>query len=342
MAKILVVRFSALGDIAMTVPVIMEFARQYPEHEITMLSRKFTAPLFEDTLPNIKFKGVDLKSDRYKGPLGMITLFRELKADGYDYFIDLHDVLRTKMLRQLFRINGCTVTSINKERLKRKRFIKTKDKKDRLSTSFEKYTLAFNKAGFNFKNSFKSVFSIISPDLSQIKDITKNFTGSKWIGIAPFTTHRGKEYPADMMEVVVRTVASMQDVSVLLFGAGEREKNILEQWESKYDNVFSIAGKLNMKKELILMSYMRTMVSMDSANMHLASLAGIPVISIWGATHPYCGFIGWNQSEDNALQLDLECRPCSVFGNKECRYGDYRCLTGISPQIIADKIKQFL
>ena len=163
MANILVIRFSALGDIAMTVPVISEMARQYPEHNITMLSRGFVAPLFNGLAPNISFRGVDLKADKYKGIGGIYRLYKELKTDKYDYIIDLHDVLRTKILRTFFRLNGAKVSSIDKERAKRNRYIKTKDKLHRLSTSFEKYTLAFNRAGFTFNNGFISIFGNSTP-----------------------------------------------------------------------------------------------------------------------------------------------------------------------------------
>ena len=81
---------------------------------------------------------------------------------------------------------------------------------------------------------------------------------------------------------------------------------------------------------------------MDSANMHLASLTGIPVVSIWGATHPYAGFMGWGQSLDNAIQLDMDCRPCSIFGQKPCRLGDYPCLNNIKPETVVEKINTLL
>ena len=93
-----------------------------------------------------------------------------------------------------------------------------------------------------------------------------------------------------------------------------------------------------MSDELILMSHLDVMVSMDSSNMHMASLVGTKVVSIWGATHPYAGFMGWRQSEENAVQLDMPCRPCSVYGNKPCLRGDYACMNNISPEMIIEKI----
>ena len=80
------------------------------------------------------------------------------------------------------------------------------------------------------------------------------------------------------------------------------------------------------------------MVTMDSANMHLATISSTPTVSIWGATHPYCGFKGWKQNDSDLIQLPMTCRPCSVFGSKQCFRGDYMCLNGIRPETVAGKI----
>ena len=77
---------------------------------------------------------------------------------------------------------------------------------------------------------------------------------------------------------------------------------------------------------------------MDSANMHMASLVGTRVVSVWGATHPYAGFLGYGQREADCIQRNMPCRPCSVYGNKPCQYGDYRCLTTITPNAIVCKL----
>ena len=108
---------------------------------------------------------------------------------------------------------------------------------------------------------------------------------------------------------------------------------------NKYPAVVSLTGKLNMSTELALMSHLDVMLSMDSANMHLASLVNIPVVSVWGATHPYAGFMGWKQLPTNAIQLDMPCRPCSVFGQKPCYRGDYACLNDIKPEKVIEKIE---
>jgi ADP-heptose:LPS heptosyltransferase len=81
---------------------------------------------------------------------------------------------------------------------------------------------------------------------------------------------------------------------------------------------------------------------MDSANMHLASIYGVPVVSIWGATHPFAGFYGWMQDVNNIVQADLYCRPCSVFGNKPCYRGDHACMQMITTEMLMQKIEALL
>ena len=97
-----------------------------------------------------------------------------------------------------------------------------------------------------------------------------------------------------------------------------------------------------MHQELILMSHLDVMISMDSANMHIASLTATPVVSIWGATHPYAGFLGWGQLNSSVIGLDMDCRPCSIYGQKRCKKGDHPCLRGIAPQTVVDKVSQIL
>ncbi len=112
---------------------------------------------------------------------------------------------------------------------------------------------------------------------------------------------------------------------------------MLDKWAERYKGVESVAGKISLGEELELMSKLRVMVSMDSANMHLASLVGTRVVSIWGATHPNAGFLGIGQRESDCVQRELTCRPCSIYGKRKCKYGDYRCMD-IAPEEIVRKL----
>lgn len=341
--KLLAIRFSALGDVAMTVPVLTSLARQYPELDITVLSKPFVQPLFAQAPANLHFRGVDLNS--YQGISGLWQLFRELKKEGeYDAIADLHDVLRSKLLRFFFLLSGARVAHIDKGRKDKKSLVRQSHKMlNQLPSSFARYEEVFRKSGYPVKTAFRSIYGEEKGDCSIFRHITGAPDGKRWVGIAPFAAHQGKILPQSTVTELIRKLSARPDLKIFLFGGGKTEKEQLEQWESAFPgNVISLAGKLKLNGELALMSRLDVMVSMDSANMHLASLTGTPVISVWGATHPFAGFMGWGQSVDNAVQIDLPCRPCSIFGNKPCLRKDYACLTGITSEMIIKKIDKVL
>lgn len=188
---------------------------------------------------------------------------------------------------------------------------------------------------------FKSIFSTGNGDLSILHSvISPKQEGEKWIGIAPFAAHKGKIYPVKLMEQVINKLISDHDnIRIFLFGRGSKESDIFSIWCKKYKQCIFVSDSIEqIYEELILMSHLNVMISMDSANMHLASLVNVPVVSVWGSTHPYSGFMGWNQSESNAVQIDLPCRPCSIYGNKPCLRGDYACLNNIPPEQITERV----
>ena len=341
MAKqhLLVFRFSSLGDVAMTVPVLKLLLKQHPQLEITVVSTEFVRPLFNG-IDRLQFHAADLKG-KHKGLPGLFRLFKELKKEyRFDGIADLHNVLRTKILGSFFKLSGKPLAVIDKGREEKKELTRPHDKKLRpLKSTFQRYADVFKILGFevvldNRKEGEKN--KIPSTETVQLKQ-----EGFHLVGLAPFALHAEKTYPAEKMKEVVRLLSQEKQVQLFLFG-GKKEKEELEQWQAEYKNVTSLAGKMNFEKELEFISGLDVMVSMDSANMHLASLYGVPVVSIWGGTHPYLGFYGWGQSLDNAVQVDLDCRPSSVFGNKPCPRGDLACMNMISPIMVFDKVIQQL
>ena len=329
--KILCIRFSALGDVAMLAPVVREYALSHPTDYITVLSRPFCAPLFDDIASNVHFLGRDVKND-YKGLNGLFRLFRELHQMHFDYICDMHDVLRTKVLRFYFRLWGYKVSKIDKHRELRKLITAPEGKKvlKQLPTSFENYEASLLPVGHHLPLKGKGGIRQNSPIL-QIE--------GSWIGLAPFAAHEGKIYPLDKMEKVV-SMLSEKGYAIYLFGGGKKEKDIMLQWAGRYDGVHLASETCNgLRDELQLMKKLHCMVSMDSANMHLASLVGTRVVSIWGATHPYAGFLGWGQSHEDCVQVDLPCRPCSIYGNKPCLRGDMACMNMITPEEIISRVK---
>ena len=304
----------------MTVPVFREFLAQNPDVQVVMVSRSQFKDLF-DNIPNLIFKGIDFED--YKGFLGLRklgkTLLNEFKPD---YVADLHDVIRTKTLDLFFMKNGFKVFKINKGKEEKEKLTDVWNlDKTPLRLTCERYADVFRAMNFRLELSHRY------PENNQ----------KSGIGIAPFAQHKGKMLPLEKTFEVAKILATRH--KLYFFGGGKSEINILDSWADQIPNTENLAGKLSLKEELQKIAELEVMISMDSANMHLASLVGTRCISVWGSTHPYAGFLGYGQSENDIVQVkDLTCRPCSVFGDKACYRGDWACLEEIDIQKIIDLV----
>lgn len=321
MTKILTYRFSAFGDVAMTAVVFREILEQNPDLEIIFVTRNNFRDLFEG-IPNLIFKGIDI--DDYKGIFGMRKLAHELTREVKpDIIVDLHNVIRTKILNGIFIRRGFAVKVLNKGKEEKELLTDIWNlEKTPLQHTTERYADVFRKVGFNvvLSHQYRPIFSIKSG-----------------IGFAPFAQHQGKMLPLEKSFETAKILAKKN--KIYFFGGGKSEVEILNKWVSEIPNSENYAGKLTLKEELQKISELETMISMDSANMHLASLVGTRCVSVWGSTHPYAGFLGYGQSENDIVQIkDLTCRPCSVFGDKVCYRGDWACLEEIDIQQIINKI----
>ena len=315
----------------MTVPVVYDLATQYPDLEITMLSREMAKPLFELMPSNVHFAAADLKG-RHKGFFGLNRLKRDIHYEDFDCVADFHDVLRSQFLRLNCRLSGQKVAKIDKGRKGKRALTRQKDKVlVQQATSFERYAKVLEQLKLPIKPQF------VKLDYSSFCE-TQKATGETWIGIAPFAKHAAKVYPLDKMEEVIKALGQRAGTTIFLFGGGEEEKRQIAELCTKYPHVQAAQSQQGLKGELALMGQLDVMLTMDSANMHLASLVGTRVVSIWGGTHPYAGFLGWNQNPCDCIQLDLPCRPCSVYGNKPCQRGDHACMNGITPSQIVEKL----
>jgi len=313
---IAVMRLSAMGDVAMTVPVLRAFANQYPEVKITVVSRPFFKPFF-DGIPNLTFFAFDEKG-RHKGFKGLLRLFQDLKKLQIDAFADLHNVLRSKVVRTFFALSGKKIASVDKGREEKKELTRPENKVFKpLTTMFERHAKVFEELGLPL-NLSNPVFPKKAVLDNEIIDIIGEIN-QKLIGIAPFAQYDSKVYPLDLMQEVINQLASIKTQKILLFGGGKKEIEILNQLSSGKENVVNMAGKIKFPQELQLISNLNVMLSMDSGNAHIAAMLGVKVITLWGATHPYAGFSPFNQPFENALVSDRSLYPklpTSVYGNK--------------------------
>jgi ADP-heptose:LPS heptosyltransferase len=333
---ILVLRFSAMGDVAMTVPVVKELLQQNPHVQITYVSRPAFAAFFEG-IDRLTFIGARL-SDTHKGLAGIYKLYTQLKKTGnYQAVANLHNNLRSNLLQWLFRLNGVKGQRMSKGRAEKKQLTRFPNKLLKpLRPTTERYADVFRKLGFALTLSHQLQPPVIT--------ITHELTGPKqqpWVGIAPFAQHQGKIYPLGRMEQVIQLL-NRHPVKIFVFGGSAQEQAVAEEWQQKYPSVTSVVNQMSLQQELQLIAQLNVMLAMDSAGMHMASLQGVPAVSVWGATHHFAGFLGYGQLEANVVADDIGCRPCSVYGNKPCFRNDYACLYNIEPQTIVDKLLPYL
>lgn len=310
---IAVVRLSAMGDVAMLVPALQVLRTSYPDLRITLVSKPFHKPIF-DTIPDLEFFAADVEG-RHKGISGMHRLSKELKARGVTHLADCHNVLRAKLLRMFMRYNGVKRAVIDKGRAEKRELCRPVKKQWKpLKSSHQRYADTFNELGFSIElNDFKPLDRVALPKVAA--EFLDGWSG-KLLGIAPFAAFASKVYSDEQMRKVLQLLNEKQNLKMLLFG-GPNEVEKLQAMASDLDNAIVVAGELNFKEELALISNLDGMLAMDSGNGHLAANYGIPVLTIWGVTHPYLGFAPYGQPESNWLLPDLEkypAIPTSVYG----------------------------
>ena len=337
---ILVIRLSAMGDVAMTVPVLRVITQTYPELKLTVLSRPFFKPLF-DGIPNLNFLEADVYGKHKR--LGLIKLAEEAKELGIDAVADLHNVIRSKVMTQFLKLKGIKTATIDKGRSEKKDLVNANGKNiSQLKTTHQRYADVFEKLGFplDLKNFSPPAKKRLVPKLNGLIGVESK----KLIGIAPFAAHTSKMYPLDLMKKAIADLNASDKYRIFLFGGGKKEIEQLNKLENPFSNVSNVAGKLNFEEELSLISNLDLMVSMDSGNGHLAAIFGIPVITLWGVTHPYAGFAPFNQPESNQLVTDRDkypLIPTSIYGNKYPKGYDEAMKT-INPDEVVLKIKDVL
>lgn len=338
MKHVLIIRLSAMGDVAMTVPVIRALLQQHSNIKITVVSRPFFKPFFDD-IDRVDFFGVDLEN-RHKGFLGIYRLYKDLKKLEIDYVADFHNVLRSKILRSYFKIIGTPTTFTNKGRSEKKALTKLEKKVLKpVKSMINRHVDTLAQLGFTV-----GLSKINFPEKSVLSDeilaVTNEKSDDNWIGIAPFAQYQTKVYPLDLMKETVKLLAKNPKNKLFLFGGGEEEILKLNMLQQNLSNVMVVAGKLKFTQELSLIQHLNVMLSMDSGNGHIAAMYGVSVVTLWGNTHPFAGFVPFNQPLENSLIPDLEkypFLPTSVYGNKIVT-GYQDVMQSITPEEVVAKI----
>ena len=337
--KTLILRFSSMGDVVMTIPIIRCLQKKYPENKFIFVTRPKFTPFFKE-FNNVETFEIDLKK-RHKGFLGLFRLFSDLRKINPKQIVDLHSVLRTKIVTFLFRIFFVKVSVIDKKRKERKALIREENKIFKPLTPIHfLYQEVFNKLGFSIDLTKDHIYppsKVFNLDANSI-----NIASGKLVGIAPFAKHAAKMYPLDLMQKIVSYIQEKN--TVFLFGFGKLEMETINRWSDVFKNVYSCNFLKGFENEISLISNLDLMISMDSANGHIASIYNVPVITIWGMTHPYAGFTTFNSELENQFCVDREKFPLipnSIYGNKTIK-GYENAMRSISIEEILGRVNKII
>lgn len=316
---------SALGDVAMTIPVIYSFARQYPNMHVSVLTRPFFAKLFINAPYNIEIICFPSQK-RYNKVVELWNLLFLLMRKRFCYVADLHNVLRSWIICFFLMATGSKVKMIDKGRIKRPKFLREKQQQRNFIL---RYCDVFHKLGVPVVINFNSVFTV-EPQLPQEFKLRKPA-----IGIAPTARYANKTYPIEHTREVINKLIK-DGFNVYIFGARSEIETL--NWISNGKAVV-VAGQYDIQQELAIMYHLDLMLTMDSANQHLAAMVGTKVLTIWGSTTPECGFSPFKSKTENALLSRCVCQPCTIAGSDTCKSGTLECMMTIMPDYIVNKIK---
>ena len=316
----------------MTVPIIRLVKRRSPSTKISILTKPSYIEIFRE-FKEANIISIDLKG-KHKGLFGLVKLYYELKQLGVDVVIDLHGVLRTNFLKLLW---GKNFYQIEKGRKEKENLINGKHFQQ-LKTTHQRYLDVFNNINYNL--SFSKIEFPKKSNLSRHAITSKIDFSKKLIGIAPFAKHKAKAYSLEQMKEVIGSIS--KEYTVLLFGGGENESKQLKTISKENKKVFSLAEEFSLSDQLDFISNLDLMISMDSANGHLAAMYGVKVLTIWGVTHPYAGFAPFNQSSKYSILVDKNTYPkipTSIYGNKYPK-GYEKAINSISAEEIVKKVEE--
>ena len=334
--NVLVMRLSVLGNVAMTIPVLYPVCKANPDTRFIMLTKKWPASMFHDRPANLKVVDFDV-NEHHKGLIGLLKLAAQLyKLYDIDAVADLHNVSGTWIIDAYMWARGAKVARLDREKPKRRALVNHKTN-DPVTPIHERYRWVFRELGFETPDDFTQLYE--GREIPETPIVPHHEPGQRWIAISPFSSHRQKAYPLEQMEQVIAELAKRENYWIFLMGGGKAEKIALRPIARKYPRVVSMAEvKHRFLDEYALLGKCDLMLTMESANMHLASLMDLQAMTIWGPTSPACGYLGYNQVVEDDIQLDMDCRPCSITGDKPCKYGDFRCLKNIKPEYIAQHV----
>jgi heptosyltransferase-2 len=322
--KILIIRFSSLGDLVLLTPLMGLLRSWMPDAEIHLLTKKRAAPLFaaDDRIDQIKLL--------HSGTLNELLQLRSvLSGEGYDLVIDAHNVIRSNILYSITRA-GVKV-QLKKDQIKKFMLIRMRQNLyGRISHQSERYLDLLRPFDAPEYDSIPSL--AISDDAKErargiIRD--RGFEGRPLVAMAPGARWETKRWPVEHFTAVADSLAA-SGYGIVLIGGTEDESVCGELSKQCAEEPLDASGRLDLLESAALLAECRLLVTNDSAPLHMSEAVGTPVVALFGPTVREFGYHP-QLSSSLMLGLELECRPCSRNGARPCHLNSNECLVDLGP-----------
>jgi len=326
--KFLIIRFSSIGDIVLTTPVIRCLKKQLPDAEVHFLTKESFATIVEN---NPYVDKVHVLSHSWE------TMLHEIKQEEYDYIIDLHHNLRTLRLKKDLGIKSYAFNKLNI-----KKWIYTNLKWNLMPDLHivDRYMKAVEAFGVNNDGEGLDYF-IPEKDEVKLTDIpTSHRVG--FISIVIGAAHITKKLPVEKLKELCRKI----NHPVILLGGKEDAASGQQIASVDEIKIYNACGKFRLNESADLVRKSRLVITHDTGLMHIAAAFKKPIISVWGNTVPEFGmypYFGKYQIPNSTFQIsNLRCRPCSKIGYDKCPKGHFKCMNEISTDEILEVTRNFL
>jgi ADP-heptose:LPS heptosyltransferase len=317
--KILVIRFSSMGDIIYTTPIIRCLKLQLPGCEIHFLTKEQFHYIYQ--------KNPYLTKLHFLKPTLQETI-QDIKAEKFDYIIDLHNNLRTTLIKLL---TGTPASTYKKDRLSKWLALKFKWKKLFSDVHLvDRYMEAVKFLGV--KNDNKPIDYYIAKNYNLEQLLPASHRG-KFVAFVIGATHYNKRMPNEKIIEACKQI----NLPIVLLGGKDVEANGLEITETLGAQVYSTCGLTNLDESVFIVSKATKVIGFDTGLTHIAEAFHVPIASIWGSTTPdLLGVFPYQVSDSLVIGVDLPCRPCSKFGLDHCPLGHFKCMRDIPPEAISN------
>ncbi|HEX38018.1 MAG TPA: lipopolysaccharide heptosyltransferase II [Candidatus Cloacimonetes bacterium] len=328
--KVLFIRFSSLGDLLLTTPIIRAFRTHFPDAELHFLTKSQFAPILENN-PNINtLLGYDPTSET------MIQLIIRLQKEHYTHIIDLHGKLRSGLIKQF--VGGKTIT-YDKKHAYRKKLLKDHSLQP-VSSTVDLYASVLESFNIELESQKLDLFL---PENSEdvVRKFLLNDNKRPIVTISPGASWLTKQYPANYYKELIKMILDKYNPRIVLIGIEDEKELTSELAKNVNKSILDLGGKTSLMETAVIINQSDVFISGDCGPMHMAAALGKPQIAIFGPTHPVLGFSPINQ---NAVVLteNLDCSPCSLHGRQYCPLGHFNCMKKLRSKRVFSEVKKIL